>query len=347
MTTRTESKRNCEVGEAGGDAGRRTGSMLHWVLFLSRPFGISLGLFIALNLFLALKEPILSATNVWLGVPLSEPWRSLFASILGVALLAPHKLGERRWLRLLAAGIILGFLLLVLSNAFAYYHKLFSGDISTHAKFPFSLVVALILAMELARVLAWRPARLPLPAPAKRFFGTALVGLACFVLILAHIYTFGMTDYSQNARGVQAAVILGARVYRDGTLSTALRDRVDRGVELFKDGVVRFLILSGGTDASGTSEPMAMATHAMRRSVPPGALIFDLGGNTTYDSARNCASIARDEGFDALIVVSQYFHNARVKLIFERSGVRCYTVPARPSRPFRREVYFLCREAVA
>lgn len=323
---------------------------MRWLFFLTRPFGVGLGLFILLNLALVLEEARLSANRVWISAPLPEPWLSLFVSVLAAALLLPHALGVRQGVRLLQAGVFLGFLTLTLTDVFRYYHRILAGEIVSHALFPFSLVISAVLGAELVRVLAWGPWNVGLPRPARAFLAAVLVAGACFALMLAHIYTFGMTDYSEIAAregrpGV--AVVLGARVYPDGRLSVALRDRMDAGVELVRDGVAGSLILSGGIDPSGLSEPEAMRRYAIEHGVPPDRLLLDQAGTTTYASARNCARIARELGCDRLLVVSQYFHNARVKLIFERAGIRCLTVPARPGRRFAREAYFLFREAIA
>jgi vancomycin permeability regulator SanA len=321
--------------------------MLRGWLFLSRPFSISLGLFIGLNLFLAIKEPRLSANQIWLSVPIAEPWLSGYVSVLALALLLPHAWSKRRWLRCLQGGVLAGFLVLAAGNVFSFYHKLREARIQSHALFPFSLVIAAILSLEIVRILRWAPATAPIPRPARRFFGAVLVLVACFAMVLAHIYTFGLTDYTGHADGAPAAVVLGAKVYPGGRLSNALEDRMRTAVRLFHDGKVDYLILSGGVEESGVNEPDAMARFAIDSKVPRERLLCDYDGRNTYLSAINCSALARQHGFPALIVVSQYFHNARVKLIFERAGIPSFTVPAEPARRFQREAYFLFREALA
>ena len=320
---------------------------MHAVFCVGRPFGISLGLFILLNLILAVKEPRLSANDVCLSIPFEEPWLSIFASVPGFALVAPHSWSRHTWFRVLQSGVFVGFATLAVIDAVRYYHMIAVGRIESHALFPFSLLIVCILVAESIRVQRWIPANGAVPRPARRFFGAIGVAIACLFLTVAHIYTYGMTDYTVHAGHVNAAVILGAKVHPGGRLSQALQDRITRGVQLYHDGVVDYLVLTGGIDANGESEPDAMASAAVGMGVAPAHIIIDREGSTTYESARNCVRIANTFGFGPLIVVSQYFHNARVKMIFERSGLECYTVPANPSRRFRREPYFLLREAVA
>jgi len=319
---------------------------LRRILHLARPFGIALAIFILLNLVLAIQKPSLSANRIWLYLQIPEPLLSAIAGILGMALLVPHAQAARPGLRLLLSGILVGFLALVCANIHGFYQALLSGKVGEALPVPFSLLIAVILALEAGRLIWWAPFEPRLPLPASRFLSGLGIVVAFFVLILAHIITFGMTDYTPAARAVDAAVILGAKVYPDGTLSHALEDRLFTGVDLYNKKKVKFLILSGGIEPGGINEPEAMAKYAMDRHVPVDRLILDTKGNNTYASAKNCGRLAREMGFKKLLVVSQYFHNARVKLIFEREGTPCYTVPAR-RRVFLREGYFLFREAIA
>ncbi len=316
------------------------------ILHLVRPFGIALAVFIFLNLLLAIQKPALSANRIWLYLHIPEPLLSAIAGILGLALLVPHALASRPGLRLLLGGVLVGFLTLVCANILGFYHAWHSGRVGSAFPIPFSALIAVILTLEAIRVIWWAPVTPKLPLPARRFLGGVGVVLAFFILIFAHIVTFGMTDYTPAAEPVDAVVILGAKVYAPDRLSQALKDRLSTGMRLYKEGRVNYLILSGGIDTGGLSEPKVMEKHVLKNGIPSEALILDEDGYNTYASAISCGKIARERRFEKLLVVSQYFHNARVKLIFEREGTPCYTVPAR-GPPLFREGYFLFRETIA
>ena len=112
--------------------------------------------------------------------------------------------------------------------------------------------------------------------------------------------------------------------------------------------------MSGGTGKNGLSEPRQMASYATKvGGVPAERILLDEAGINTAQSARNCGRIAREHGFKTYLTVSQYFHCARVKMIFERNGSSCYTVPTcsneevRAAGALTRDTFFLLREAVA
>lgn len=58
-----------------------------------------------------------------------------------------------------------------------------------------------------------------------------------------------------------AGVILGNKVNPDGTLSERLEKRCDKGIELFKDSLVKILIVSGGLGKEGYYEGTKMSEY--------------------------------------------------------------------------------------
>lgn len=318
---------------------------------ITRPFATALGVFIVLNLGLALQRPELPVTSVWLDASLSEPWLSLFAGVLGACLLVPHHLGSLPWVRWLTGGVFAGFSILALVRTHDFYDGLRRGTIATDFPVPLASVVGLILVSEFIRVWWWRPRPSLTPPPARVFLGTAAAVGAFLLLTLAHIVTYGHRDFRHRA---DAAVILGAKVYADGTPCAALVDRLETGIELHADGLVDVLIMSGAVDANGQSEARAMLRYAVERGIPASRIILDESGTNTRASAVASRRIAEEAGFRHVLAVTQYFHCARVKMVFEREGLPCSTVPtcsrrtgAVPPARLSREGFFLFREAVA
>lgn len=310
-----------------------------------------MGLLILCNLLLTLDNPRLSITRIWLDIEIPDPELSLISLLLGIALLVPHDVGRAEWARWLLGGIFFGFWILVGSTIAGFYYKLSNSHFTTDLPIPFCLFVWLILFFEFSRI-SWCETRKPrMPPPARSFFNGVVVMASFFVLICAHLVTFGRTDFRRPA---DAAVILGAKVYNDGTLSRALRDRLVTGIELYKEGLVPYLVMSGGIGKNGLSEPRQMAAYATKvGGIPARRILLDEGGINTAQSAQNCGRIARENGFKTLLTVSQYFHCARVKMIFERNGSHCYTVPTCSNEEVKaaggltRDTFFLLREAVA
>ena len=101
------------------------------------------------------------------------------------------------------------------------------------------------------------------------------------------------------------AVVFGARVWDDGSVSPALYDRVITAVELYRARRVRKILMSGDNPSPEYDEPTAMKNTAMRLGVPESDIILDFAGRRTYDTcyrAREIFEIKR------AILVTQEFH---------------------------------------
>lgn len=161
---------------------------------------------------------------------------------------------------------------------------------------------------------------------------------------LAQMLFFGTTDYRRPA---DAAVVLGARVYDDGTLSTALSDRVRTGVDLYRSGLVARLIMSGGIGANGVDETVAMRRRAIELGVPATAIVRDDLGIDTDASVADTTRIFRRLGIRKVLLVSQSWHLPRVKLAYLEAGWNVCTVPASTSTPIIQTPYLMLREIPA
>ncbi len=307
-------------------------------LLVFRPFAVALALFVVLNAGASVARPSLGAARLLINLPIPEPYLSLGLLLFGFVMLFPPRLPV---LQSAAIGVLVSVALIIAANIIRYYTLLARGLIQSSLPVPFS---ALILAVVVAEAL-----RLYLtPASTLRpgWLQVLCVPPAFMLLCAAHIVTFGTTDYRYLGRA-DAVVVLGARVNADWSLSPSLRSRMLTGIELLKQGRVSYLIVSGGTGLSGVNEAEAMKRFAVSEGVAAERVVMDPKGVNTFASAVNCAALFRRYGWRRVMIVSQYYHLARAKLIFERQGLSVLTVPARPGGRIRTSLYYLVREAVA
>jgi vancomycin permeability regulator SanA len=161
---------------------------------------------------------------------------------------------------------------------------------------------------------------------------------------LLQIAFFGTTDYR---RASDAAVVLGARVYDNGVLSTALEDRVRTGADLYKAGLVPRLVMSGGVGANGIDEAVAMKRRAVELGVPPSVISIDSLGVDTDATVANTTAALPELGARRVLVVSQFWHLPRIKLAYRSAGWDVATVPATESDPIWPTPYLIAREIPA
>jgi vancomycin permeability regulator SanA len=162
----------------------------------------------------------------------------------------------------------------------------------------------------------------------KRFPGNKWVKRIClffFCWLLIHIIIItadGLHDYKGKA---DVAIILGNRVYADGSLSSWLKGRVDKALELYKQGRVKKIYASGGIGSKedgGQAEGDAMKAYLIAQGIPPADVIADNGGQNTYLTAKDFLQWNESYHYSSVIIVSQFFHISRSKYILRKLGFK-------------------------
>jgi vancomycin permeability regulator SanA len=149
------------------------------------------------------------------------------------------------------------------------------------------------------------------------------VGLAGVMLLGGSIGYVRLTAadhlYSEDeVPAAPVALVLGARVYPNGTPSPFLAARLDLAHRLYSAGKVRVVLVSGDNMAKEYNEPDAMRTYLINAGMPAEAVVTDYAGFDTYDS---CARALRIFGVEQLIVVTQSYHLPRAVATCRALGV--------------------------
>ncbi len=228
-----------------------------------------------------------------------------------------------------------------LVNTAQFYLLLLRKTIVAGIPIPLSLFVGIGFGILFAAML-----RKPSPTGgAHALIPILAVCFACLVAFpVAQMFCFGKTDYRRPA---DVAVVLGARVYADGRPSDALADRVRTGCGLYRDGLVRKLVFSGGPGDGAIHETEAMRRMAIQFGVKAEDILLDAAGLNTKATVRNTEAIFANLHASRVLVVSHFYHLPRIKMAYQRGGREVYTVPARESRLLGQLPYNMLREVAA
>ncbi len=308
---------------------------------VARGLALFLGAFSLLNLVGEIRWRGFDASLWWIDLrPLPvELARFLLGGGALILLAFALRPNAGRMRRLATAGLAGIFGVVCILDAARFWMLLGRGEIKSSFAVPVSLVMAAALG-----VVALSPLRCAGPRPARRsWIGVALVAIGAAVgFPLAQMACFGHTDYRRPA---DVAVVFGARVYADGRPSSALADRVSMGVELYRAGLVRTLIFSGGPGEGAIDETQAMRIQALAMGVAEGDILLDPQGVNTAATVRNTCEILRERGWRRVMAVSHAYHLPRVKMTYARAGVEVFTVPVK--EPLRGTPRFAAREVLA
>jgi SanA protein len=177
----------------------------------------------------------------------------------------------------------------------------------------------------------------------------SLMALAVFLLGAARL-VMEMTARSRiyppdQAPAYRIAIVFGAGLWRDGTPTPVLRDRVETAVVLYQAGKVEKLLMSGDNRFEHYNEPAAMQAYAISLGVPEEAIVLDYAGRRTYDTCYRAKAIF---GVEQALLVTQRFHLARALYTCQALGLNTAGVAADRRQYSRGSLfYWNIREFVA
>jgi len=160
--------------------------------------------------------------------------------------------------------------------------------------------------------------------------GGAMVLGATLVLGYAgwRIWARGQVDERQPA---DAIVVLGAAQY-DGRPSPVFAARLDHAIELWKEGLAPYLVVTGGRqEGDRTTEAATARAYAVARGVPESAILAEDTGRTTLASLENVAAIYRAHGLRSALFVSDRTHMLRILRLARDQGISGHGSPTTSS----------------
>ncbi len=162
----------------------------------------------------------------------------------------------------------------------------------------------------------------------------ALIGAACAFLLSEHVkhvadenlvYTVTGDPEINTASvrelrdfGANCAVVLGCGIEDSETPSPMLKDRLDVGITLYKEGIVPKILLTGDNGQQGHNEIHVMLKYTKAAGIPAEDIFCDHAGFSTYDSMYRAITIFK---IDKAIVVTQKYHEYRTLYIGEKLGM--------------------------
>ncbi|WP_029268846.1 YdcF family protein [Flavobacterium sp. KJJ] len=163
------------------------------------------------------------------------------------------------------------------------------------------------------------------------------------IWFIGHTIFITVDGLSDNGKNADVAVILGNKVNEDGTLSERLKKHLECGLGLYQNRRIKKIIVSGGLGKEGFYEGNKMRDFLVANKVPDSLIIVDNFGNNTRATVENIMKLKDSLHFKSIIVVSQYFHVTRTKMLFKKQGFQNVSSVS-PNYFEIKDVYSIIRE---
>lgn len=125
----------------------------------------------------------------------------------------------------------------------------------------------------------------------------------------------------------RVALVLGTSQHLvNGRVNLYFKYRVQKAAELYKNGYIQYIVVSGDNGRKGYNEPRDMKEALMRLGVPEDKIFCDYAGFNTLDSVLRMKFIFSQTNF---VIVSQNFHLKRAVYLARRNGMKVVGVAAK------------------
>ncbi|ELF6474263.1 YdcF family protein [Vibrio vulnificus] len=153
----------------------------------------------------------------------------------------------------------------------------------------------------------------------SRGFGILKKLIFIFGLILSISVSAIFLDSRESSGFIaEVGIVYGNKVELDGKPSLRLASRLDAGLNLYKNGQVKILFVSGGIGKEGFNEAEVMKQYLVNNGVPVTDIIIDSKGDNTHLTNRNLGE--RFNVSTSVVAISQAYHVSRAKLSLRNLG---------------------------
>ncbi|RDY70379.1 YdcF family protein, partial [Halobacillus trueperi] len=162
----------------------------------------------------------------------------------------------------------------------------------------------------------------------KRFVQIILLLMISYALYTGYsVWTYGDEKVSE----ADAAIVLGAAQW-NGKPSPVFEGRLKQGIELYKEGHVEYLILTGGkSEQAASSEAEVGKGYAMEHGVNEEDILFEDQSLITEDNLSNAKEVSDEKGIRSFFIVSDQFHLKRAVAMAKHLGMKVEGVPTQYS----------------
>ena len=129
------------------------------------------------------------------------------------------------------------------------------------------------------------------------------------------------TDDARHVDHADAIVVLGAAQY-NGRPTNVFVGRLEQAKLLYKEGRSGTVIVVGGKlSGDATTEGAAGREYLIEQGLPSTAVVAEGVGNDTYESLQGAVGYMKAHGMHSAFLVSDPWHNARVKRMASDLGL--------------------------
>jgi uncharacterized SAM-binding protein YcdF (DUF218 family) len=174
-----------------------------------------------------------------------------------------------------------------------------------------------------------------------------VITIVSVIIILSLILFLLIFKDAKNTRPQNADVmiVLGCQIWGEGP-SEILEYRLQNALKLYKNGISKNIIVSGGQGADEViTEAKAMKKWFVKNGVPESIIYEEDKSTNTYENLKFSKLIMDKKGFKDAVVVTSDFHVFRSLWLSKRIGIEAKGAPSKTVDYLK--PYYYVREIVS
>jgi len=152
----------------------------------------------------------------------------------------------------------------------------------------------------------------------------ALIALGTLLATGVAVWKAAHTDEARRVGRADLIAVLGAAQY-NGRPSPTFVGRLQQASILYREGFAPFILVLGGKEPGDrTTEGQAGRSWLIAQGLPPAGVLADPVGNDTLESLRAVAGFMRQRHLASAFLVSDPWHNLRIRRMARDLGIDAY-----------------------
>jgi len=169
---------------------------------------------------------------------------------------------------------------------------------------------------------------------------------------LVFIKVFGFSDdhlkYENGSLQANSGVILGAAVWGGNRPSPVLKERINKGYEIYKKNIVPKLVITGGGSPNELTEGEVSKNVLLKYGVAPENLILENESGSTVEQIQFVRdSLYKTQNWQKIILVSDNFHLYRASEICRFNNINSDCIASDKELSTAGTISFCIKESLA
>lgn len=177
---------------------------------------------------------------------------------------------------------------------------------------------------------------------------TVIVAMTVIIVGCANAFSIWQFSFTDETHSADCAIVAGASVQGDKP-SPVFQERLNHAVNLYRDGYVKTLIVTGGYRADNALSDAAVARrYLLSQNIPDRVILVEDRSGVTRENLRFARNVMLINHLQTALMVSDPLQMKRIMLIAKDEGIDAWASPTPTTRyrSFSARMAFLLHETL-